>query len=198
MLPLVIVELVEDEDTELLGVYVVDIVEDNEEPKLELDMLELIVDEVDKMLELALLDAMLELELLEVVPLPARSVVVALLLVVVDAELETRLGKLGVDDALLAGFVFVLCNEVVLLMMVEDEPAVEEVFMLPSIPELGGNIDVVLPSVLKVVDKLELDCTLELLLDAPLLDPVDGPETPVGVVHFDAGACAVRLVTEDL
>jgi hypothetical protein len=69
--------------------------------------------------------------------------------------------------------------------------------MLAAVPELGGNIDVVLPSVIKVVDMLELDCMLELLLDAPLLDPVDGPETPVGVIHFDAGPCAVRLVAED-
>jgi hypothetical protein len=87
-------------------------------------MLELIVDEVDKMLGLALLDAMLELERLEVVLLPARSALVALLLVQVEETLETRLGKLEVDDAVLAGFVFVLCNEVVLPMMVEDEPAV--------------------------------------------------------------------------
>lgn len=91
MLPLVIIELVADEDTELLGVYVAVIVEDNEEPRLELDMLELIIDEVDKMLGLALLDAMLELELFEAVPLPARTAVVAMLLVV-EAELETRLG----------------------------------------------------------------------------------------------------------
>lgn len=91
----------------------------------------------------------------------------------------------------------VLCNEVVLLMMVDDEPAVAEVCILPAVTELCENVDVVLPSVLEVVDMLELDCVLELLLNAPLLDPIDGPETPVGVVLFDAGACAVQLVAED-
>lgn len=141
--------------------------------ELELDMLELVVT-VEKMLELKLLDAMLVLELLDVVPLPNRSAVVALVLEVVEVELDARLTKLAVDDMLLGRFGLVLCNDVVLLMMVKNEPAVEELWI---------SAEAILPSVFEVVDKLELDCILEVTLDGPLLDQVDGAETPVGVFH---------------
>jgi hypothetical protein len=194
VLPPAVVELEKIKDTELLGKKVVEMADNKVEPELETDMLELNVDEVEKMLELALLDATLELELLDVVPLPAISAVVALLLEVMEAELVARM---ELDDVLFEGFVLVLCNEVVLLMMEEKKPAVEALCMLTIVLELEADTEVVLPRVFEVVDRLELICMLEVLVDAPLLDPVDGPETPVGVVHFDAGAFAVRLVAED-
>lgn len=194
MLVPVVVELARVEDTELVGRYVVEIVDDRVKPELKIDMLELSIDEVEKIVELALLDATLELELLDAVPLAARSAVAALLLEVMEAELDARI---ELDDALFEGYVLVLCNKVVLLMMEDKDPAVEELCMLTIVLELEGDADVVLPEVFEVVDRLELVCMLEVLADAPSLDPVDGPETPVGVIHFDAGACAVRLVAED-
>lgn len=100
-LPIVIVELVKEEDIELLCALVVAIVVDEVELLLELGMLEPGKSELVMRLEFALLDVMPELKLLDVVPLPARSAVIALVLLLLDEKLETRLEKLGVDSTLL-------------------------------------------------------------------------------------------------
>lgn len=108
------------------------------------------------------------------------------LLVRVEPELDIRL---FVD-----GLVLEFCNKFVLLMVVKDEPAVDKICIMLAVLELGDRPVVLFPRILKFMGMVELDCLLELVLEGPLLDPVDGPETSVGVVHLDVGAYAVRIV----
>jgi hypothetical protein len=163
---------------ELFGVLVVGNIDDSDELGLELTE-----EELAKVLELAVSDEIIELELLEIVPIPARTVVLPLALLLLDPEIEEVLENVVDGTPLVERLVLENWNDIVLL-MVEDEPAIDELCVLLDIVE-GEITVVVLPMMFEVVDMLEL------LLDAPVLDPVAGPETPVGVVHLHIGASAV-------
>jgi hypothetical protein len=164
---------------EIFGVLVVGNIDDSDELGLEL-----IEEELAKVLELAVSDEIVELELLEIVPIPARTVVLPLALLLLDPEVEEVLKNVVVDGTpLVERLVLENWNDIVLL-MVEDGPAMDELCVLLDVVE-GEITVVVLAMMFEVVDMLEL------LLDGPVLDPVAGPETLVGVVHLHIGARAV-------
>ena len=171
---LVVTEFVKDELTEPFGVFIVDIVDDSDELELELKD-----EELARVLEPAVFDGKIELELLEIVPIPARIVVVPLALLLLDPELEVALENVVVGDRpLVEGLVLKDWDDIVLLVEDDDEPAIDEPCVLLDTPDVAESIVVVLPMMFDVVE------ILEVLLKAPLLDPVAGPETPVGVVHL--------------
>lgn len=178
MVLLVVIELAKDEVNELVGVFVV-ATDDSDELGLELK------EELAMVLELAGPDETVELELLEIVPIPARTVVLPLALLLLDPEVEESLDSVVVDGTLLVErLVLENWNDIVLLIVEEDEPAIDELCVLLDIVEDKITV-VILPMIFEVVDMLEL------VLDGPVLDPVAGPETPVGVVHLHIGARAV-------
>jgi hypothetical protein len=104
-------------------------------------------------------------------------------------ELDTEMPDVEELDVKLPACIDVveLKDKVVLLMVDEIEPAVEVLRIVAVLAE--DNVAALL-KVLGTMDTDEIDCMLE----SVDVDPVIGPETPVGVVHAGGGACMVRFV----
>ena len=82
-------------------------------------------------------------------------------------------------------------DEVVLLMVAVVEPAVEALKVDIDMMDVDGIVGVVL---LKVLVLINADILEDMLVaEAQLLDPVDGPETRVGVIHIHDNPGVARL-----